>query len=154
MLKPGSKRLNWNSLGIQDYITKCEQVKNHMEESLWGKNLRLKNCMIQDSLSFISENFTLQNYSSINTVHLCVCKLFCSQRPLQSLSPWPTRSRRTQETSKRGSTSSSLCVCSSSLPLSLAGTCQRQRCKKKIAPLSSSIVECGGGGGKCSVTSS
>ena len=26
VLKPGSKRLNWNSLGIQDYITKCEQV--------------------------------------------------------------------------------------------------------------------------------
>ena len=26
VLKPGSKRLNWNSLGIQDYISKCEQV--------------------------------------------------------------------------------------------------------------------------------
>ena len=26
VLKPGSKRLTWNSLGIQDYITKCEQV--------------------------------------------------------------------------------------------------------------------------------
>lgn len=25
-LKPGEKRLNWNSLGIQDYIVKCEQV--------------------------------------------------------------------------------------------------------------------------------
>ena len=26
VLKPGLKRLNWNSLGIQDYITKCEKV--------------------------------------------------------------------------------------------------------------------------------
>ena len=26
-LKPGEKRLNWNSLGIQDYIVKCEQVR-------------------------------------------------------------------------------------------------------------------------------
>ena len=26
VLRPGSKRLNWNSLGIQDYIAKCEQV--------------------------------------------------------------------------------------------------------------------------------
>lgn len=27
VLKPGAKRLNWNSLGISDFITKCEQVR-------------------------------------------------------------------------------------------------------------------------------
>ena len=27
VLKPGHKRLNWNSLGISDYITRCDQVK-------------------------------------------------------------------------------------------------------------------------------
>ena len=27
MLRPGSKRLNWNSLGIHDYIVKCESVR-------------------------------------------------------------------------------------------------------------------------------
>ena len=26
VLKPGHKRLNWNSLGITDYITRCDQV--------------------------------------------------------------------------------------------------------------------------------
>eukprot|EP00731_Ephydatia_muelleri_P035324 Em0114g8a len=29
--KPGSKRLNWNSLGIQDYTTKCEQALTKFE---------------------------------------------------------------------------------------------------------------------------
>lgn len=27
VLKPGAKRLNWNSLGISDYIARCGQVK-------------------------------------------------------------------------------------------------------------------------------
>jgi len=34
-LKPGEKRLNWNSLGIHDYIVKCEQVSEHLSLSLY-----------------------------------------------------------------------------------------------------------------------
>ena len=26
MLRPGAKRLNWNSLGINDFVVKCESV--------------------------------------------------------------------------------------------------------------------------------
>ena len=26
VLRPGAKRLNWNSLGIRDFCHKCEQV--------------------------------------------------------------------------------------------------------------------------------
>lgn len=29
MLRPGSKRINWNSLGINDFLVKCESVGTH-----------------------------------------------------------------------------------------------------------------------------
>jgi dynein heavy chain len=31
VIKPGAKRLNWSSLGIQDYITKCEEALSKFE---------------------------------------------------------------------------------------------------------------------------
>ena len=31
VLKPGEKRLNWNSLGIGDFITKCEHAISKFE---------------------------------------------------------------------------------------------------------------------------
>lgn len=30
-IKPGAKRLNWSSLGIQDYVTKCEEALTKFE---------------------------------------------------------------------------------------------------------------------------
>ena len=30
-LKPGTKRLNWNSLGVQDYVSRCEQAITKFE---------------------------------------------------------------------------------------------------------------------------
>ena len=33
VLKPGEKRLNWNSLGIHDYIVKCELVSTYSTKS-------------------------------------------------------------------------------------------------------------------------
>ena len=34
VLKPGAKRLNWNSLGISDYITRCGQVTREILKHL------------------------------------------------------------------------------------------------------------------------
>ena len=34
VLKPGAKRLNWNSLGISDYITRCGQVTREILKQL------------------------------------------------------------------------------------------------------------------------
>ena len=31
VLKPGTKRLNWNSLGVQDYVCRCEQAITKFE---------------------------------------------------------------------------------------------------------------------------
>lgn len=31
VLKPGTKRLNWNSLGVQDYVSRCEQAITKFE---------------------------------------------------------------------------------------------------------------------------
>ena len=28
VIRPGAKRLNWNALVIQDYLTKCNSVRN------------------------------------------------------------------------------------------------------------------------------
>ena len=30
-LRPGTKRLNWNSLGVQDYVSRCEQAITKFE---------------------------------------------------------------------------------------------------------------------------
>ena len=48
VLKPGHKRLNWNSLGIGDYITRCDQVcafllhSNNLDSQILRKIVRFE----------------------------------------------------------------------------------------------------------------
>ena len=30
VIRPGAKRLNWNSLGISEFVTKCDSVSRHV----------------------------------------------------------------------------------------------------------------------------
>lgn len=51
VLKPGTKRLNWNSLGIRDYVLRCEQAITKFESLV---NQVQKNAQdIQDRLKVI-----------------------------------------------------------------------------------------------------
>ena len=51
VIRPGAKRLNWNSLGINDFVAKCQSVRNRCGLCYeYTRIYRYKDCKVQGYL--------------------------------------------------------------------------------------------------------
>ena len=86
-LRPGTKRLNWNSLGVQDYVSRCEQaitkfesLANQVQKNAGDIEERLQ--LIENVRLFksppLKPGCTLPEAKVREYVCVCVCVYTCT----------------------------------------------------------------------------